>query len=758
MNSNPISSGLDRALCINDSLYILVRERDFAIALRKIMGLWCYALGAQWCYVGRWERDGYHVLQSYAGLGEDPMFNPDQRVEYFKTFNESVDSHGSNDFVSIVDFQQHPVFVDFLRTSANPQIVRQARSCFSHIIRCNGRPWGTLVMHFRDRRELTRDEVVFFKSAVHGIELSLVRKGYEDKLAEEQARELAVEKDRAAKQHNINESLEVLLGETDLKTALGRIMAMWCEALGAQWCYLGKTEGDRFLPLYGHAVEAGTEFYDLNSSNAYASSGVTIFGGHEEDGNYLAIPDFHASSMSCLYGPALVNPELIRNVSSCYSHLVHRDGKRWGMLVLMFRNRHVLTQDEIGFFKASVKGIELAFDRSRQLTELKGERDRALAAEKAKSLFFSTVSHDIRTPLNAIVGCAELLEAGTADEEERNRYVSTIRSSGKMLARLVNDILDLSKLESGKLEVINEPTDIPIIAKEVFEAVSQAYVSKGLISRSDIAPMPRVSIDPQRTRQILYNLLSNAYKYTDSGSVQLRTAWHDGTLVLSVSDTGKGISKDNLKNILQPFTQVVDRNHRDGTGLGLSICQHLAHLMGGELRIESVLGQGSIFTVEISSVKTVATELAVADAGAEVCSEVRPCGQDHPPAVRALRVLAVDDSTVNLMVVKAMLVRVGVREVVTAPNGQKALDILCRDPAFDVVLTDLWMPELDGEGLIRAIRENPAMAQLPVYLVTADVEAVATCREKGFTGVLLKPITQACVRELLTEQTGDRRE
>ena len=748
MRADGLNGKFDRALCINDSLEILVKERDFAMALRKIMGLWCYALGAQWCYVGRWESDCYHVVQSYAEHDEELLFNPDQRVEYFKTFNESVDFHGGNDFVPIVDFHQHPVFADFLKTAAHPQAVRQASSCFSHVIRCNGRAWGTLVMHFRDRRELTRDEVVFFKSAVHGIELSLVRKGYEDKLAAEQARELAVEKDRVGKQQRINESLEVLLGEADLKTALGRIMAMWCEALGAQWCYLGKTDGDRFLPLYGHAVEAGTEFYDLDTPNAYASSGATIFGVHEQDGNYLAIPDFQASSMSCLYGPALVNPELVRRVSSCYSHLVHRDGKRWGMLVLMFRNRHVLTPDEIGFFKASVKGIELAFDRSRQLTELKGERDRALAAEKAKSLFFSTVSHDIRTPLNAIVGCSELLEAGTADEEERNRYVSTIRASGKMLARLVNDILDLSKLESGKLEVINEPTDIPALAKEVFDAVSQAYASKGLASRSEIAPMPRVSIDPQRTRQILYNLLSNAYKYTDSGSVQLRTAWHDGALVLSVSDTGKGISKDDLENILQPFTQVVDRNHRDGTGLGLSICQHLAHLMGGELRIESVLGKGSVFTVEIRSVKTVAAEPASADAA--VRSKALTVDANPAPVARALRVLAVDDSTVNLMVVKTMLVRAGAREVVTAGNGQEALDILRRDSAFDIVLTDLWMPELDGEGLVRAIRGNPELAHLPVYVVTADVEAVGSSKEKGFTGVLLKPITQAGIRELLT--------
>ena len=318
----------------------------------------------------------------------------------------------------------------------------------------------------------------------------------------------------------------------------------------------------------------------------------------------------------------------------------------------------------------------------------------------------------------------------------RERYVSTIRASGKMLARLVNDILDLSKLESGKLEIIAEPTDVSALAREVFESFESVQTRKSVRMETDIAAMPLVSVDPQRVRQLLYNLLSNACKYTDRGSVLLRTAWRDGTLTLSVADTGRGISPEDVERILQPFVQVVDRNNRNGTGLGLSICQRLAQLMGGELKIESELGKGSTFSIVIPNVKIV-----------ERMSEPLPEAGRHADT-KVRRVMVGDDSSVNRLLLKAMLMRCGVEEVVVAENGQKALDLLRNDPAVDLGLTDLWMPEMDGEGFVRAIRETPGLVHLPVYLVTADVEAVRQHREKGFTGILLKPITQDGVREL----------
>ena len=287
-------------------------------------------------------------------------------------------------------------------------------------------------------------------------------------------------------------------------------------------------------------------------------------------------------------------------------------------------------------------------------TQLEAER----TANQAKSLFFSTVSHDIRTPLNAIVGFSELLEQGVADEAERARCISSIRSSGKVLARLVDDILDLSKLESGKLEIIKEPTDVPTLVREVIAACEVVRGRKSLDLKAEIGEMPWVSVDPQRVRQILFNLLSNAYKYTERGTVTVRVDWQDGTLTLSVADTGKGISKENASRILQPFVQLADKNHRDGTGLGLPICQKLATLMDGELTLSSEVGVGSTFTVTLRNIRTAEPPTS------------HP-GRVEPSRRSPSRVLVVDDSSVNRMVLNAMLARIRVKDFTSAARGRR---------------------------------------------------------------------------------------
>ena len=362
------------------------------------------------------------------------------------------------------------------------------------------------------------------------------------------------------------------------------------------------------------------------------------------------------------------------------------------------------------------------------------------AANQAKSLFFSTVSHDIRTPLNAIVGFSELLDRGDPGTEERARYVSSIRSSAKVLERLVDDVLDLSKMESGKLEIITEPTDVPTLAREVITACEVARKRKPLDLKAEIGSMPWLDVDPQRLRQILFNLLSNAYKYTDRGTVTVRIHFRPdgGDLSLSVADTGKGISRGDIDRILQPFVQLADKNHRDGTGLGLPICQRLAALMGGELAVESEVGSGSTFTVTLHGVRTVAPP---------ALPPGQPAAAGRPGRIPS-RVLIVDDSSVNRAVLKAMLAKSGVSAVATAENGRVALAILKHDPAFDLVLTDLWMPEMDGRALVHAVRADATLARLPVYLVTADVEARHQAEADGFTGILLKPVTLEGLQEV----------
>ena len=376
-------------------------------------------------------------------------------------------------------------------------------------------------------------------------------------------------------------------------------------------------------------------------------------------------------------------------------------------------------RDEEHRSRLLVREYEVQLDVERESTQM-------------KSLFFSTVSHDIRTPLNAIIGFSDLLDQGVSDEKERKSYISSIRSSGRVLARLVNDMLDLSKMECGKLEIIEEMTDVAKLVSEVVAACEIARAQKSLTVRTEIGEVPPLSVDPQRIRQILFNLLSNAYKYTDKGMVTVRVRWQDeGVLTLSVADTGRGITKENIARILQPFVQIVDKNNRDGTGLGLPICHRLASLMGGDLSVESEVGIGSTFTVTLRNVKTAQTHSAEPEVQTPV----------ERPAHAPKRVLVVDDSPVNRTVMKALLSRCGVTDIVMAANGREALEKLGGDPEIEFVFSDLWMPEMDGYGLVRAIRSETKFSGLPVYLVTADVEVRGKAAACGFTGVLLKPVT-----------------
>ncbi|MCQ2389890.1 MAG: ATP-binding protein [Kiritimatiellae bacterium] len=561
-----------------------------------------------------------------------------------------------------------------------------------------------------------------------------------------------VEQDRADKERCINESLGVLLATSNLSEALLKIMSMWCEALDAQWCFVGRWEGDSYHIIQSYAVPGETPLCKPGGVTAHLQSLLERMAGIGESiHDYLPMPDFRRHAYFNDFVRVSLRPDAMREASSCYRHVVRLEGKAWGTLVLLFRDRHDLSVNEELFFKAAVHGIELALVRQKHMQEIEAERDRAVEAEKSKRLFFSSVSHDIRTPLNAIVGFSELLEQGGETPEERIRYISTIRSSGKVLARLIDDILDLAKLEDGNMEIISEPTDVSAVAREVVEAFGVSRARKSIFLGMEADEMPQVDIDAQRVRQILYNLLSNAFKFTDKGQIVLKSRWVDGTLRLSVSDTGRGISETDIERILQPFVQVKDRNHRDGTGLGLPICRKLAELMGGTLTIESKLGEGSTFTVSFPHLHVVPQ--SAVKAAAPVAAHAAPVVAAVPPSgaksVSEIRVLAVDDSTVNLLILRNMLKRCGVTDIVTAENGHQALDMLKQDKPFDIVFSDLWMPEMDGEGLIKEIRADKTLADLPVYLVTADVEITPNYQELGFSGILLKPITLVGIKNLL---------
>ena len=392
------------------------------------------------------------------------------------------------------------------------------------------------------------------------------------------------------------------------------------------------------------------------------------------------------------------------------------------------------------------------------------EREMELEKAKAKSYFFSTVSHDIRTPLNAIIGYSTMLASGFKTEAERQEAIDSILVSGKTLLGLVNDVLDLSKLESGKMEIHPEPTDCSRLMHAVMEAFRVSSGKSGLELRCRAGDMPLLMLDPQRLRQIAFNFVGNAVKFTRKGHVELcvgfdrRSGGDAGVFRLDVEDTGCGISEEDQKRIGSAYVQVGAKVSRNGgTGLGLAICRQLAAAMGGSLEMESTLGEGSTFSVVIPEVKVAApdAQARVPTAGGDAVPASEGRDPLVPHAKMPRRLLLVDDSKMNLMVLKALLKNMGDFEIVMASDGQEALKALEAPDAqpFDLVLTDMWMPNLDGEGLVRAIRANPALSSLRVVAVTADVESQGTFAAMGFDDLLLKPVTVDKLGKILA---GDR--
>ena len=371
---------------------------------------------------------------------------------------------------------------------------------------------------------------------------------------------------------------------------------------------------------------------------------------------------------------------------------------------------------------------------------------------RAKSYFFSTVSHDIRTPLNAIIGYSEMLRQGIRDADEREKALDSIVVSGRTLLGLVNDVLDLSKLESGKMEIEPEPTDCPRLLGELADAFRATISAPALELRCRPGAMPLLMLDPQRLRQIGFNLVGNAVKFTERGHVEVRASWTPdadgadgaaGTFRLDVEDTGCGIGKEDLARIASAYVQVGSKTGRNGgTGLGLAICKQLAAAMGGRLEAVSEPGRGSTFSLVVPGVRAAGeAEKAAARAAAEAeAAAARPA---PAPARPVRRVLVVDDVPINLMVLSAQLRNLGDFKIETAPEGRAALERLehADGEPFDLVLTDMWMPVMDGEGLVRSIRERPALRGLRVVAVTADVELQGKTAEMGFDGILLKPVT-----------------
>jgi PAS domain S-box-containing protein len=379
---------------------------------------------------------------------------------------------------------------------------------------------------------------------------------------------------------------------------------------------------------------------------------------------------------------------------------------------------------------------------------LRESEEHALLASRQKSQFLANMSHEIRTPLNGVIGMTELL-ADSALTTTQREHVNALHSAATSLVHLLNDILDVSKIEAGKVTLEMVDCDLPALISEMSALFKVAADAKGIELRSivDESTPQWVRMDPARVKQILGNLVGNGLKFTERGTVSLAVARDENCLRFTVTDSGIGIAREDQDRLMSPFEQGDASTTRrfGGTGLGLAISRDLAVLMGGTITFTSEQNVGTTFVVELPFEPGVAPEPTTV-----------PAPSPHVARTGG-RVLLAEDTPVNQLVARAMLEKSG-WTVELVENGQEALDALARD-TFDVVILDCQMPILDGFSAARAIRELPMpTSAVPILAMTASAlpEDRKRCLEAGMDEYLTKPISRAALDEALERVLATR--
>ncbi len=588
-----------------------------------------------------------------------------------------------------------------------------------------------------------RDELASLAESVNQMLAGLEAAGQAQRIGEASYRELYASAERQAQELRLlNDNYSALAAVTDPQVIAQTVIERLAKAFGYRWVCLALKEGDDLVLAHQRGYATPPERVPLSQGlrGRVARTGQPVFVPDvRQDQDYL---NFAGEATSEIAVPLTQADDLL------------------GVLDVAGSATAPLTETDYRLIQAVGAQTSLALARARLYADLAQAnvaltqaRDQALEAARLKSEFMATMSHEIRTPMNAVLGLTELLRDTALDERQAD-YVRLVYDSAQALLEIINDILDFSKIEAGKLRLERVQFNPAEVVEGVIEMLAPRARQKGLEFLVYLAPEAAVNVlgDPARLRQVLLNLVGNAIKFTTQGEVAVevrreQAEAQSASLRFTIRDTGIGLSEATRQRLFQPFTQADGSTTRryGGTGLGLAIARQLTELMGGEIGVNSVEGQGATFWFTVPFERS----------GAAVSNWTLA-----PEELRGLRALIVDDNAASAQILCRYLESWGIAAV-EAHTGPEALASLRQAVAtgqpYDVALVDLVMRGQDGFALAQAIRQDPALLSLSLLMITSYDEDAQKERalRSGFAAYLLKPVRQSQLLDALTEAVLD---
>lgn len=745
---------LSSRTALSACLETLIGEPKLEKALAKMLQTLCAHLGASRAYIYRFNEETrtMSVLVEHVADNGKAILSTVKDQPYAASPNW-YDRFADEQTIIIDDISR--ARVEEYGTFRQKMIaLADMRSIYATRLITHKNIWGYLGLIYEHHpRSLDEEALQFLQSSAHFIEVMLEREQVQEQLQENLENTRRSEQRKAEllmNEQTINNCLNALFREENVGDSIQTVLKAINTRFGAARSYILRiSPEEKTQKIYSEYMVPG-EIPMFEEGKIYPLDETAPWYEKLLRNETVAHSDLNDPEQIAILGDWMEHARQY-NMRSLYVARIQLDGKLWGDLGVIYQgeNQVDFSESDLELLNSAAHLIEVMLQRQQSRDQLVKAMQKAQAADKAKSFFIASVSHEIRTPLNAVIGFSDLLRDGDIPEAEAKEYLASISYSGNALLQLINDVLDLSKLEANQMKIEPAPADFRELSEEVMKVFQYRAGEQQIELRIDMPPLPEMELDKLRIRQVLFNLIGNAVKFTNEGSVTLKAECQpngDGTceFTFMVIDTGPGIAPEDQAKLMKPFVQLsrirgTDANN-NGTGLGLTISKRLIEKMKGSLWLKSEPGKGSVFGASLHRIRISKDSTASESSKAAVLS----CTAE----AAALSILIVDDVALNLRVMKALCHRAGIGNIETALSGEEALAMLKKQP-FDLVLTDMWMPEMTGVVLAEKIRGDKRFQDIPILAVTADVEAKDNFPLEYFDGVLLKPVTIEKVHKML---------